>query len=168
MDDLAARVAEVLLEFAVVVQPPHRGLRDQEKLRAAGSLSLQLGDRFRAVRRMVSGIHTARELRKVFTRAAVEAQQLVISLRDHQYLGPSGKGSPGYLTNSRDRGAVLRRLATVVVTPEQTPFVLEALAVRLEERCVHTCREQRAERSLSKMVNKHILGVGDPVAGSLD
>src|SRR5262249_34542638 len=91
----------------VVIEPPEGGTGEDEVAVPLVSQGLQMGDRLRAVGRMISRIRAALALRKVLPRLAVQLDQLVIPLADYQDTGSRRQMITDYFSPAGDN-VVLR------------------------------------------------------------
>jgi hypothetical protein len=71
-------------ELGVVIEPPPRGLRDEEEPRPFRAELLQVRDRLRAVRRIVARIDPIGRLREMPAMPCTEREERVISLADYR------------------------------------------------------------------------------------
>src|SRR5438128_10023423 len=72
-------VSQVACELHVVLEPPGRRHRDEEKLGASFAQLLELLDRRAAVRRVVSGVGSTLVLWEVPRRSPAQLQQMVVA-----------------------------------------------------------------------------------------
>ena len=155
---------QVLAELRVVLQPPARGLRNHQVLRAVRAQPLQLRDARVAVRGIVPGVRAILTLREMPRLPPFEPQQLAVALADHRDPRAGRHGSRHELTDAADQLAIRGLLAPLVRLPRDAPLLLPPRAVRVEDRAVLPRGPEPADRRLPEVMHEHVLGADDAIA----
>ena len=157
---------EVFGELARSAAATTRGLRNDEKLRAALPQPLQLRDARVAVRRVMAGVGAVLALREMPAAAAVEPEQLVVALADDQHRRPGRNGVVHQLTARADQRVVVRRVSACAYgCPRRSPLRFPARADwRGTARRIRPVCGQPSDRRLAEVMDEHVFRAGDAEA----
>ena len=152
---------DVFGEPGVVLQPPQRGLRNQQEVGATLPQPLQLRDARITVRRMMSGVGAVLALWKMPAAAISEPEELVVTLAEDQHGGPGRSGVVHQLTHARDQRIVVRPCPPGMRRPWHLPLLLPPLPIGMEQVAILTGLGQPSYRRLAEVMDEHILGARD-------
>src|SRR5260221_4111443 len=114
IDEAKEIAIQVIGEFAVMIEPPERALRNEQELRPAFLQVLQVRDSRIRVGGVIAGVDAALPLRKVRSAARIEAEQVVISPADCKHVPALWNGLANQVTNLLQHLPILQILAGFV------------------------------------------------------